>query len=160
MPHPAFQQPGGLPPTGQRPVRTMIDTKARNDGGIIPAFISKDQARDTGMAMTLICLITAALTKNFNWMYASIGVLVLDMTAPVLFKPLGYVWFGLSRAMGAVVSRVLLAVIFFVMVTPVGLLRRAMGKDTLRLRQWKKSRDSVFVTRDHAYTPQDIEQPF
>jgi multisubunit Na+/H+ antiporter MnhG subunit len=138
----------------------MIDSKSHGGGGVFPTSISRTQCRDTGMAMTLIALIVAVATREPVWMYAAIAVLVVNMTVPVAFKPLGYLWFGLSGLMGAVVSRILLTVLFFVLVTPVGLWRRAMGKDTLRLRQWKKGKGSVFVVRDHTYVPQDVEQPF
>ncbi|MEF2144343.1 MAG: hypothetical protein V3573_02760 [Desulfovibrionaceae bacterium] len=138
----------------------MIDSKSSTHEGIFPRSISRTQARDTGMAMTLICLIVAVITKKPVWTYAALAVLVVNMTAPMVFKPVGYLWFGLSGLLGAVVSRVLLTLLFFVMVTPMGLARRALGKDTLRLRQWKKGPGSVFVSRDHAYTPKDIEQPF
>lgn len=138
----------------------MIDSKSHSSGSILPTSISRTQCRDTGMAMTLICLIVAIITRNPVWTYAATAVLVVNMTVPVVFRPVGYLWFGLSGLLGAVVSKILLTVLFFALVTPVGLLRRMLGKDTLRLRQWKDGGGSVFVSRDHAYTAQDVEQPF
>lgn len=138
----------------------MIDSKFHGGSGIFPTSISRTQCRDTGMAMTLLCLIAAAATKRPVWIYASMAVLVTTMTAPVVMKPPARLWFGLSGLLGAVASRILLTVLFFVLVTPVGLVRRAMGRDPLRLRQWKDGGGSVFVARDHTYTPQDVEQPF
>ncbi|MGE4291419.1 MAG: hypothetical protein AB7E32_04325 [Desulfovibrio sp.] len=138
----------------------MIDSKSHGKEGLFPKAISRTQCRDTGMAMTLICLIGAVISKQPIWIYAAMAILVVNMTVPEVMKPLGYLWFGLSGLLGAVVSKVLLTVLFFVLVTPVGLLRRILGKDTLRLRQWKDGGGSVFVVRDHGYVAQDVEQPF
>lgn len=112
------------------------------------------------MAMVLICLIAWAFTSASCWVVTAMVVLVVNMTVPMVFKPLGYLWFGLSTLLGSVVSRVLLSLVFFLLVTPVGLVRRAMGRDVLSLRAWKQGRDSVFKCRDQVFTPEDIEQPF
>lgn len=40
-------------------------------------------------------------------------------------------WMGMAEAMGFVMTRVILAVIFFLVVTPIGLVRRLFGGDPL-----------------------------
>jgi len=90
----------------------------------------------------------------------AIGILILDMTVPILFKPMAYVWFGLAHVMGTIVSRILLFLVFIFVVMPVGLFRRILGKDTLQLKKWKNSKDSVFLTRNHLFSANDIENPF
>ncbi len=82
------------------------------------------------------------------------------MVSPRLFTPAGHVWFALSNLMGMVVSRLLISLAFYGVVTPVGLLRRKLGKDTLRLNQFKQGDESVFEVRDHTYSSSDVEQPF
>ena len=138
----------------------MIEHTGRNGQGIWPRSISRDQARDTGMAMALICLILFWITRAEGWVFAGAALLLVDMVVPGLFTPLGRVWFGLSNLMGLVVSRLLIGLVFYAVVTPIGLLRRRMGKDTLKLARFKKGDDSAFVTRDHTYQPTDVEQPF
>jgi hypothetical protein len=55
---------------------------------------------------------------------------------------------------------VLLTVLFFGVLTPIGLVRRALGHDAMRLRQWRRDRESVFTVRDHHYAPADIDRPY
>lgn len=121
---------------------------------------SREQARDTGMALVLICLIVFLATKQQR--YVTIGALLLlvDMIVPAVFKPVAKLWFGLSALLGTVMSKVILTLTFFLVLTPMGLFRRLCGKDTLRLRCFGRSRDSVFRVRDHTFTPADIEQPY
>jgi len=55
---------------------------------------------------------------------------------------------------------VLLSILFFLVITPIGVLRRLFGKDSLKLRDFKASRDSATVERNHVFTAQDIEKPY
>jgi hypothetical protein len=124
------------------------------------AAIDRDKARDAGMAFVLLCLL-GAWWSHAPWLeWTAIVALVVDMVWPAAFAPFAVVWFGLSAVMGAVVSRVLLTVLFFGVVTPIGLVRRALGRDSMRLRQWRRGRESVFTVRDHQYTPADITRPY
>jgi len=121
---------------------------------------ARQRAVDTGMALTLVCLLIALSTGRPGWVALATAVLVLNMTAPKVFGPASKLWFGLSALLGAVMSRVILSLVFFLVLTPMGLLRRAMGKDTLQLAAFKKGDASVFVTRGEPFTPADLKTPF
>lgn len=125
-----------------------------------PAASARSRASDTGMALTLICLIVGLLRGTTGWFALATALLVINMTAPMVYGPASKLWFGLSGLMGAVMSKVILSVIYFAVLTPVGLLRRALGKDTLRLADFKKSRDSAFRTRSGPFTAADLKTPF
>ena len=122
--------------------------------------ITRDQARDTGMAMTLILLILGFYLKNDTCFMLAVPALLLTMTIPALYKPLAVVWLGFSRMLGKIVSRIILTLIFFVIVTPVGLIRRILGYDSLKLKQFKKDDRSVMHERDVLFDRKSIEKPF
>jgi len=50
--------------------------------------------------------------------------------------------------------------LFFGVITPIGILRRLSGKDSLKLRNFKASKDSALVVRNHVFQGQDIEKPY
>lgn len=125
-----------------------------------PAGDVRQRCVDTGMALALICLIVGLLREKTGWLAAAAAVLVLNMTAPKVFGPASKLWFGLSAVMGSVMSRVILSLVYFLVLTPVGLLRRALGKDTLRLAAFKKGRESVFHQRSGAVTGAELKTPF
>ena len=52
---------------------------------------------------------------------------------PAWLRPLNKIWTKLGLLMGRVVSPVITAVLFYLVVTPTGLLFRIFGKDPLRL---------------------------
>ncbi|MEF2230109.1 MAG: SxtJ family membrane protein [Pseudodesulfovibrio sp.] len=136
----------------------MIDTKHTARQWLQPP--SARECADTGMAMVLICLLAAWFTGERGWLAGAIGLLVLNMTGPRAFALPARLWLGLSRLLGAVMSRVILSLAFFLVLTPVALLRRALGHDPMRRKGWKAGTASVFETRDHTYTPEEIERPF
>ncbi len=117
------------------------------------------QGCDTGMAFTLILLLVTYFSKNNAFALPAILLLVLTMTWPDIFKPLAVLWFGLSRLLGSVVSRVLLTLVFVVVAVPVGLVRKMAGADAMRLKEWKKEQ-TVFTERNHTYEAKDLETPY
>ena len=72
------------------------------------------------------------------WIYAAeVGVffLAFGLIFPVALKPVQKIWMTLALLMGWVMSRVILCVLFFAAVTPIGLLLRLGGKDLLDLKR-------------------------
>jgi hypothetical protein len=127
---------------------------------VTDASSPRDRSRDTGLALVLLLLIAHAATRRDGFATAAIVALVVAMTAPLLFRPASVVWFGFSHALGTVMSKVLLAVVFYAVVTPIGLVRRLMGHDSLRLRAFKASKASVMQPRAHVFVPGDLEKPY
>ncbi|MBO4710785.1 hypothetical protein J5681_02575 [bacterium] len=122
--------------------------------------ITKKQASDSGMALVLIALICFAVLRHDAWLWVAMAILVVDMIFPIIFKPFAFIWFGLSRILGTVMSKIMLAVVFFLVVFPMGLIRRIFGKDSLKLHQFRKEKVSVFAERNHEYTAADLDKPY
>jgi hypothetical protein len=122
--------------------------------------ITKDQSRDTGMAMVLLLLLVDAKMKREGILFAAIALHVLNTIAPWIYQPIAIFWFGLSDLLGNVVSKILMSILFFGVVTPMGVLRRMFGKDSLKLRAFKDSAESSMVERNHIFVGQDIEKPY
>jgi hypothetical protein len=122
--------------------------------------ITKDQSRDTGMAMVLLLLIVAVSRKREGYVFVAMAVHVVNMTWPQIYRPLAVLWLGLSELMGSVVSKILLSLVFFVVVTPIAILRRLAGKDSLKLRGFKATQNSAMLERNHVFVGQDLEKPY
>ena len=120
----------------------------------------RDRSRDTGLALVLLLLIGQLMTGRQSLITAAVVALVVTMTVPLVFRPLSVVWFGFSHVLGAVMSRLLLSAVFFLIVTPVGVVRRLLGYDTLRLRAFKAGDTSVMHVRHHVFAPDDLEKPY
>ncbi|MCK4413178.1 MAG: sxtJ [Candidatus Eisenbacteria sp.] len=63
------------------------------------------------------------------------GLLVgLGLLVPTWLAPVERVWMAVARAMGWVMTRVILGLLFCLIFTPAGLILRLLGKDPLGLR--------------------------
>ena len=80
----------------------------------------------------------------------SIGLSVIlvgiSLIRPGLLAPVSWLWFRFGLALHAVVSPIVLGLLFFVVITPIGLLMRLMGKDLLTLRLCSEA-DSYWIER-------------
>ena len=55
--------------------------------------------------------------------------------SPQLFRPLNIVWYYIGVLLGKIVSPIVLGVLFFLLITPVAVLGRIMGRDILKLKR-------------------------
>ncbi len=131
-----------------------------NNNKFFATDMSKDQCKDTGMAMVLILLLIGFFKGVVVCYHASIIVLLVTMTFPKLLYPIAIVWFGISNVMGAVMSKVILSIVFLLVVLPIGIFRKIMGKDAMQLKPWKKGKASVMKVRNHTFTAEDLEKPY
>ena len=127
---------------------------------LIKMKISDEQCKDSGLALVLIALILSMVFSPHYLLPIGIGLLVVTMSVPTLFRPFARIWFGFSHALGTLVSRILLTLLFYGLVTPVGFIRRVLGKDSMQLKKWKRGKVSVFHDRDHLFTRQDLDNPY
>jgi len=128
-----------------------------------PTFtqITKKQCAEFGQVATLVILISALYVNGHRpFIIAASALVLITLAAPVLFYPFAVIWFGLAKLLAKVVPPVVLGILFFVMVTPLGIVRRLWGRDALKLRQFKKGRGSVMVHRDHVFTERDLRDTF
>ena len=135
----------------------MEDNKANK---IFEKSISKQQASDTGMAMVLIFLLIGFFTQNSTYYKLAIPVLIINMIFPMAFYFIAIIWFGLTHLLGTVVSKIILSIVYIVMVIPTGLFRKLIGKDSLQLTTFKKSKESVLKTRNYSFSLEDIKKPY
>lgn len=59
-------------------------------------------------------------------------LIMLGALRPVMLRPLHKLWMLLGHALGWVNTRILLGIVFYGLVTPIGFVFRLMGKDMMR----------------------------
>ncbi|HLO78728.1 MAG TPA: SxtJ family membrane protein [Magnetospirillum sp.] len=77
---------------------------------------------------------------------AATAFLLAALVAPRALRPLNLAWFKLGMILHRVMTPVMMGLLFFLTVTPVGLLMRAFGKDPMRLKRDGKAQ-TYWVTR-------------
>ena len=64
----------------------------------------------------------------------SLIFLVLGILNSKILSPLNKIWFKFGIFIGKIISPIIMGIIFFLVVTPIGLIMRLFGKDVLNLK--------------------------
>ena len=65
--------------------------------------------------------------------YLSVSFIAFGLILPNFLKPIYIIWMTFAIFIGWIMTRVILSLLFFIIVTPVGLALRILGKDLLDL---------------------------
>ena len=79
--------------------------------------------------------------------FISLIFLVLGLIKSKILSPLNRIWFKFGMLLGKIISPLIMSLIFFLVVTPTGVLMRLLGKDILNLKLNKKS-NSYWIKKD------------
>lgn len=102
--------------------------------------LSPSSDRSFGLVMAAAFLLIAVVPWLFGHSFhlwaaiCSAAFLVPALIAPRLLAPLNRLWLRFGLLLHKIVSPLALGIMFFLVITPMGLLMRAMGKTPLRLR--------------------------
>ena len=72
--------------------------------------------------------------------FFSIIFFLLGITNSKLLNPLNKIWFNFGILLGKMISPLVMGIIFFLVVTPIGVIMRVFGKDILSLKYNKKNK--------------------
>lgn len=112
----------------------------------------KSDLRKFGITVGVILLIIAGFLfwkeKESFQIVLAIGIIlfVFGITIPVLLKPVYLAWMIFATILGWFMTRVILCLLFYVIVTPIGLISRLFRKQFLELR-WDRSQDTYWNYR-------------
>ena len=109
--------------------------------------------RNLGVTFAVVLGLIAALrfyhgdAKAVYWLAAAAVFLACAYLWTAPLRPLNAVWHRLGLLLFAVVSPIVMGVVFYTTVAPIGLLMRRFGKDPLRLKFDPAAR-SYWIERD------------
>jgi len=115
---------------------------------------TKRELRTFGIGLTIFFLLVGSPLyyrgnfPNYRWFFAVSGLILLIATLrPGLLAPIHRVMARVARAIGWVNTMALLSIIFYGIFTPVGLLVKLLGRDSLD-RKWDRQASSYWHKRD------------
>jgi hypothetical protein len=126
----------------------------------------KSDYRKMGVSFGILLLLIAGYCfykEYFIAIYLGLGgciLLLSGLLIPILLKPLYNGWMALALTIGFFMSRILLALIFFFLFTPIGLIMRLLKKDPLD-QKTDPSAVSYWIRRDkQKFDPEETERQF
>jgi len=116
----------------------------------------KKDLRKFGITIGIILLIITGFLfwkeKESFQILLTFGVAfcILGITIPFILKPIYWVWMVFATILGWIMTRVILSFLFYIIITPIGLIPRFFGKQFLELR-WDKSKESYWNYRTNKH---------
>ena len=107
--------------------------------------------RSFGIVFFIVFLIISIWPLHYGeniriWsLIISIIFLILGIINSKILSPLNKVWFKFGIILGSIISPIVMAIIFFIVVTPIALLMKLLKKDLLNLK--KKNQKSYWVEK-------------
>jgi hypothetical protein len=90
----------------------------------------------------------------------ALGFVLIGFFRPALLAPFNRVWTRLGLLLGKIISPIVMGALFFVVIAPVGIIFRWMGRDLLNLRRDPKAASYWLVRDPPGPTPESISDQF
>jgi len=110
-----------------------------------PVWMKYQQQRHFGFilagifALVALWPVPSGNLPALAWLAAAAFTLALAMLAPYILTPFSHLWHTLGHVLGVINTHLLLAAVFFLLITPIGLIARMSGHDPLKLRRPQRS---------------------
>lgn len=141
----------------------MIETKSDKTSPDLPTGLTRlPSDKKFGWFFCAVFLLTAGwfawaasflLSAVFSG--AAFVFALLTIASPIRLRPLNRLWHDFGILLGALVSPIVLGLIFFVLITPVSLVTRLFGRDELKMKRRNENVASYWVERSPPGPPSD-----
>jgi len=121
----------------------------------------KSDLRKFGITFSIILIVIAGFlfwrAKELFQIFLNVGgiLLFLAVTIPVVLKPIYLIWMTFAGILGWLMTRIILTLLFFLIITPIGIIGGLLGKQFLNLK-WKNSKKSFWNYRDNTIKDNSI----
>lgn len=126
----------------------------------------KSDLRKFGITIGLLLMVIAGFLfwrgrESFEILLGSGFVLfVLGFVIPVVLKPIYWIWMILAIVLGWIMTRVILSLLFYIVITPIGTLSRLSGNRFLDLK-WNRTKATYWNYRNTKQrNDEDYEKQF
>lgn len=119
--------------------------------------MSREKQLETILVVST-ALLLFFLIFNVSWLlYSAFALSLLSLISGTFSYWFTRGWLGFSEILGFVMSRLIMTLLYFLVLTPVALLYRVFNKDPLQLNRNRNRSGSYYTHRGHIYTAKDLE---
>ena len=115
-----------------------------------------------GGVFALIAIWKAVTWSSWSFLWGGLAAafVISALAQPALLAPLNGLWLKFGLLLHRIVSPMIMAILFFATIVPVGLLMRAVGKDPLRLKIEKDATSYWLPRSDDRQPTASMRQQF
>ncbi|MDO8952744.1 MAG: SxtJ family membrane protein [Draconibacterium sp.] len=116
--------------------------------------MDKAKTLETSLVLTTAFLVIYLITGNNVFLYLALAFGISGIFIKPLAEYIAIAWFKLADVLNYIISKIILGTLFFVVLFPVSVLYKISNKDKLRI---KRSKNSMWIERNHTYSSSDLE---
>ncbi len=106
----------------------------------------------------LIFFIFNFLIFGYLFLFLSVLLLLITLIKPDILLPYNRLWMRFGFLLGMIIQPIILALLFFILFTPIAFLFRIIGRDELRLKLTKKN--TYWIKRDRSIYSNSFKNQF
>jgi hypothetical protein len=125
---------------------------------ILPKINSK-KIIESGLIFIILLNIIGIWQNEMLFIYCASFIALLLIIFPNLLFPLAYLWFLTSNLLRYISTNLILAIVFILLITPMGIIRR-LYKNYDKKRLKNKNSKSYFIHIDKRITANDLINPY
>ena len=130
----------------------------------VPARLTAAAGRKFAFTVGIAMLVLAGIVlwrghRTISWGLGGAGALLIlaGLVVPTRLGPVERAWYGLAAAISKVTTPIVMGILYFVVLTPAGLLMRLFGRNSLVR---SSSDGSAWVRRPENARRSDLERQF
>ena len=126
----------------------------------------KKELREFGITIGIVLGLFGGLflwrEKSFYYYFfiGSAVFLVFGLLAPAVLKPIQKIWMAIALVIGFFMTRVILSILFYLVVTPISFLTKFLGKDILDIKIDRKAASYWQLREKKPFDKLDYERQF
>lgn len=128
----------------------------------------KSSIRKFGLTMAIALSIIGAIIffkgsqpENAYWFWLIAGLfLIIGLLMPAALRPIHKMWMGLAFVLGWFVSRLILSILYYLVITPISLVLKMSSKDLLQLKIDKNASSYWIKRQSEERGPEKYEKLF
>jgi predicted membrane protein len=118
--------------------------------------MERNKHLETILVLVIALIVVFIFNGHKYWLWGALALAAIGVFIPYLAGKIHWAWMKLAHAMGYVMSKVMLTLVYVLVVVPMGIFSRK--KITMQLKQLKQSNNaSYFRERNYTYKKEDLE---
>ena len=114
------------------------------------------KALETLAVLSLVCLAAGLFFGMAAFLVAALTLLFTGLFLKRLSMRIAEIWLRFAGLIGAINSRIILTLIFYLVLTPLAFVYRLFHGDFMKIRRQDDPGRSYWTRRDHQYNPRDL----
>jgi len=117
--------------------------------------MGKKKTAETFLVFAGVFIVLFLFKRKFGFLYISLGSILIYFFIPPLAEKISALWLKFGRTFGEINTKILLFLVFYLILTPLAIVRKIFSGDFLEM---KKSKETFWKERKENFKKEEMEK--